>query len=317
MSEPAPAISVIVPAYGVADLLGEALASIQAQSFADWEAIVVDDGMGAAVAAAAAPFQDDPRIKLLQTDNGGVSLARNRAIHHAKAPLIALLDGDDIYEPEYLATMIAAIEADPGLGFVSCDATYFGAAERAGQRFSQRTPQSPPVTLDRVLRREFNCFTACTLRRAAFDAIGGFDATLRTAEDFDLWIRLLEAGWGGAYVPLPLVRYRRRPGSLSSQTLSMMKCVVRVYRGAAARMAGRPEAAIADAMRATIERAIAHEEGDALVRAGKAREGIALLRQANLDGKSLRWRVALGVMRAAPVLARPILEWRARANAGS
>ena len=110
---PAPRIAVIVPAYGVAHLLAEALDSLRAQSFTDWEAIVIDDG-APDVAGAVAPYLDDSRIRVLATDNRGVSTARNRAIAEARAPLIALLDGDDLFRPGYLAAMVAAMEVDPG-----------------------------------------------------------------------------------------------------------------------------------------------------------------------------------------------------------
>src|SRR5689334_15629547 len=116
----APAVSVIVPAYNVAHLLGETLASIQAQTRGDWEAIVIDDGSPDDVVSVFTRFAHDPRFRLLRTDNGGLATARNRAIAAARAPLVALLDGDDIYAPDYLERMLPAIEADPSLGFVSC-----------------------------------------------------------------------------------------------------------------------------------------------------------------------------------------------------
>ena len=75
-----PRVAVIVPAYGVAHLLGEALESLLAQSMTEWECVVVDDGARDDVAGAAAPYLADPRIRLLATDNRGVSAARNRAV---------------------------------------------------------------------------------------------------------------------------------------------------------------------------------------------------------------------------------------------
>ena len=116
-----PRVCVIVPAYGVAHLLGDALASLQGQHRQDWEAIVVDDGAPDDVAAAFARFAGDPRFRLLRTDNRGVSTARNRAIAASTAPFVAFLDGDDLYDPTYLERMLAAIEADAALAFVSCD----------------------------------------------------------------------------------------------------------------------------------------------------------------------------------------------------
>ena len=239
---------------------------------------------------------------------------RNRAIGHARAPLIALLDGDDLHDPDYLAVMVPAIEADARLGFVSCDALYFGDDPRAGRRFSEFSPQVPPVTLARVLRREFNVFTACILRKAAFDAVDGYDGTLRAAEDFDLWLRLLEAGWRGDYVPRPLARYRRRAGSLSRQTVALMAALARVYRSAAVRLGDSPEGKIAEEMRARIEREAAWDEGDALIRAGRVREGLRVLRAARAWERSGRWRLAMPLMMIVPALARPILRGRQRWN---
>ena len=309
-----PAVSVIVPAYGLADVVGQTLASIQAQDFADWEAIVVDDGSPDDIAGALQPFAGDTRIRLLRTDNRGVATARNRAIATARAPLIALLDGDDLYEPDYLGTMVAAIDRDAAIGFAGCDATYFGEPAREGRRFSEFSAQTPPVTLERVLRRDYNVFTACVLRRTAFDAVGGYDETLMAAEDFDLWLRLLGAGWRGGHVAQVLVRYRRRAGSLSRQTAMMMAALARVYQNAATRLGDRPEARVADDMRDRIERQSRWDEGDALIRAGRVREGLRVLRRAQAWRRSRSWLMAMPLMLVFPALARPLLRGRHRWN---
>ena len=85
-------VAVIVPAYGVAHLLGEALDSLKAQTFAAWECVVIDDGARDDVAGAVAAYLADPRIRFLATDNRGVSAARNRAVAASSAPYVALLD---------------------------------------------------------------------------------------------------------------------------------------------------------------------------------------------------------------------------------
>jgi glycosyltransferase involved in cell wall biosynthesis len=310
VSQSGPRIAVIVPAYGVAHLLGEALASLQAQTVADWEAIVIDDGAPDDVAGACAAFADDPRIHLLMTDNGGVAVARNRAIAASQAPYVALLDGDDAYEPDYLATMLAAIEQQPDIGFVTCDAVFTGLADRAGQRFSHFHPQAGAITLDRVIRREFNVFIGCTIRRSALDGIGGYDPALRSAEDLDLWIRLLAAGWGARLVAEPLVRYRRRPGSLSSNETAMLDAGMQVYEKAVAALAGRPEQAAARAMLAPVLARQSWIEGEALILAGDTRRGLELLR--GLENRSLRWQLAMPLMRLFPALAAPMLRMRSR-----
>lgn len=309
----APTVSVIVPAYGVAHLVGETLDSLIAQTFDDWEAIVVDDGAPDDVEGALARFGHESRIRLIKTDNGGLSVARNRAIAVARGELIALLDGDDLYEPTYLETMSAAILADPGLGFVTCDATYFGDS-RVGKRFSQHVPQIDPISLEKVLRREFNVFITSMIRRSAIDEVGGFNPELRSAEDFDLWLRIMERGWRAAYVNAPLSRYRRRAGSLSSQTQNLLRSVIRVYEMSEHRLSMRPEAAVAHEMRVKVQRDLACLEGEALVLAGRAREGMRRLIEGKPWTKSTKWYLAMPVLVAIPGVARPVLAARARFN---
>ncbi len=316
MSEPSPAVSVIVPAWGVAHLVGEALKSLQAQHFSDWEAVVVDDGAPDDVAGAVAPFAaSDPRIRFLGTDNVGVSAARNRAIAASGAPLIALLDGDDQYRPDYLERMVATIRAAPDLGLVSCDATYTGQPSREGRRFSEYHAQAGAPTLAAVLDRRFNVFVAAIMRRETFDAAGGFDESLPAAEDFDLWIRILEQGWRVAQVPEPLAIYRRRPGSLSSATHQLRLSTARVYETAATRLAGRPEAAIASAMAERMRLEAGWVEGEELVIAGRISAGLRLLEDSRASRRSRRWRMMMGLFRAVPSLAGPVLRWRRRLEA--
>jgi glycosyltransferase involved in cell wall biosynthesis len=313
MSEARPSVSVIIPAWGVAHLVGEALASLQAQGFRDWEAIVVDDDAPDDVAGAVAPFAaNDPRIRFLPTPHGGVSAARNHAIAAARAPLVALLDGDDILWPHYLERMVAAISVAPDLGFVSCDALYHGQPSREGRRFSEFHSQADEPTLEAVLERRFNVFITVIMRREAIDALGGFDETLTTNEDLDLWLRMLGAGWRAGYVAEPLATYRRRPGSLSSATLRLSRDGVEVYERAARRLAGQPEGAIAARMIERSRKVAAWAEGENLVLAGQTAAGLSLLRHAHAGRRSPRWRVVMGLFRAVPSLARPLLSWRSR-----
>ncbi|WP_454760918.1 glycosyltransferase family 2 protein [Caulobacter segnis] len=294
----APRVVVIVPAYGLAHLLGETLVSLQAQHFRDWEAVIVDDGAPDDVVAAFAPFAHDKRFRLLRTDNGGLATARNRAIAASSAPLIALLDGDDLYEPDYLDRMLAIIEADEGLGFVSCDAMMFGDRRFAGRRYSDRYPMVGAVTLERVLNRDVAVLVASVIRRSAFAAVGGFDGALRSAEDLDLWIRLLAAGWRGAVLPEVLVRYRRRPGSLSTQARGMLSACVQVYEKAALSLVDRPEAEIAGRLLARHRQHLRWVEGHDAILRGEVSLGLRQL--AGAEQRSLRWRLALSVMRRAP-----------------
>ena len=303
-------ITIVIPAYGVTTMLADAIDSVIAQDRGDWQAIVVDDG-DKRVAPYVEPYLADPRIRFLQTDNGGLPTARNRAIAASTTPYVALLDGDDILEPDFVSSLIAAIEADPRNGFATGDATFFG-ADRVGELFSSYCAQEPPITLERLIRREFNVFGLTVMRREAIEGIGGFDTSLRSSEDLDAWIRLMAAGWQLAHVPRPLARYRRREGQMSGNTPVMLQTAHAVMSKARAHLAGRPEAAAAEEMIRRIEHDQAIEAAFARVRAGEVRAGVADLVRLGVGQRSPRWGRALLLMRIAPFLARWLLKIRER-----
>ncbi len=179
---------------------------------------------------------------------------------------------------------------------------------RPGRLFSNACPIEGPVTLERVLTRQLNIFTAVVMRRSAFTSTGGQDTELGVAEDLDLWIRLLAQGCKGAVLEVPLVRYRRRAGSLSSDERSQFAGCCAVYAKAAAMLAGRPEAAAAQAVGRRYAQRLAWAEGEALIIDGRVAAGLALLRDAGV--RSRRWRLALPVMRRAPWVAAPLFKLR-------
>jgi glycosyltransferase involved in cell wall biosynthesis len=311
MDQSLPSVSVIVPAYGAAPWLGEALASLQAQTMSHWEALVVDDGDGA-IAGAVEPFAEDKRIRLIETGHGGASTARNHGIALARAPFIAMLDGDDRYRPEYLELMLDAIRADPRLGFVTCDARLFGAPQFDGKLFSEVEPQVGEISLERVVRREYKVFGSSTVRREVLAAVGGYDEALVSAEDMDLWIRILAAGWRAARVDRPLVDYRRRAGSLSADSLSLIRAGVSMYEKTLRLLTGRPEEGAAREMLARAREQLRGEEGLAAVVQGRTKEGLALIRASDLPRRSPKWRLALTAFRLFPPLAKPVLRFYSR-----
>ena len=195
-SSPVPRIAVIVPAYGVAHLLGEALDSLLAQHCPDWECVVIDDGAPDDVAGAVAPYLADSRIRFLATPNQGVSGARNTAIAATRAPLIALLDGDDRFRPEYLGTMADLLEGDSDIRLATCNALIFGAVpkERLAFEGKQGTGDGLRGSLADVLDRSFGVYIGTTFRRADFDAIGGVGTTMGPAGGVDPWGGLVGTG---------------------------------------------------------------------------------------------------------------------------
>jgi glycosyltransferase involved in cell wall biosynthesis len=313
----APRVAVIVPAYGVAHLLGEALTSVQNQTLTDWECLVIDDGAPDDVAGAVAPFLSDPRIRFLHTANHGVSSARNRAIAETGAPLIALLDGDDLFRPAYLETMADVLENDPAARIATCNARIFGAVarERTCVDARQGTGDGRHGSLSDVLDRSFNVYIGTTFRRADFEAVGGFDTTMAQSEDFDLWVRLMLLGGHAIYADAVLGEYRVRPGSASSNAGRMLLGNIKVYEKACAVLPNnRPERALAERLMAESRSSLAFEHAIDRIVDGDTRRGLSELRAASSQVAGPVWRAAFTIWRLAPALARPMLRWRRRAH---
>lgn len=221
--------SIIMPAYNVAAYIGEAIESVRVQTRDDWALIVVDDGSTDNTAQVVRSFSTDSRIRLIQQPNAGAPTARNTAVKAADTEFLSLLDADDAYEPHYLEVMLEKLETEKDLAFCCCDAFTFIDARSAGNRCSHNTPMIPPVTLERVAAREFQVYTAASLRRTWYDRVGGYDPELRNAQDFDLWIRILNAGGRAAFINQPLAWYRNTPDSLSSNDIRLSGYAIRVY----------------------------------------------------------------------------------------
>ncbi len=314
---PIPRVAVIVPAYGVAHLLAEALDSLLSQELAEWECIVIDDGAPDDVAAAAAPYLLDPRIRFLATANHGVSAARNTAVAHTRAPLIALLDGDDLIRPDYLKTMTALLESDPAIRLTTCNARIFGAVPRERLCFNSKQGSSDGNrgSLADVLDRSFGVYIGTTFRRADFDAVGGFDTGMAQSEDFDLWVRLMQLGGHAYYVDRVMGDYRVRPNSASAHAGRMLMGNLKVYEKARAALpADAPEQALLCHLIAESQEALDFEHAIDRVVDGDTHRGLAELRRtkARVDGPV--WALSFALWRLIPPLARPMLAWRRRAH---
>ncbi len=308
-----PRVCVIVPAYGVAHLLGEALTSLQRQTFNAWECLVIDDGSPDDVAGAVAPFLADPRIRFLATANHGVSAARNTAIAEARAPLIALLDGDDLFRPTYLAKVVPVLEADPAVRLVTCNAQIFGAVTRL--RNCVERPHALQGGLAEVLDRSFNVYIGTTFRRGDYTAVGGFDTRMAQSEDFDLWVRLMMLGGTARYMSEVLAQYRVRPGSASANAGRMLLGNIRTYEKARAALpADAPELALLDRLLTDSRAALAFEHAIDCIIDGDTRRGLAELRHARGQVAGFTWRASFALWNLFPALARPMLRWRRRAH---
>jgi glycosyltransferase involved in cell wall biosynthesis len=232
-----PSFSVIIPAYNEAGLVGSAIESVLRQSRPDWEAIVVDDGSTDGTAEAVHEFElRDPRVRIVRKANEGLSAARNSGIDVARARYVTFLDSDDLLMPGYLDAMGAALDANPGAGFAYTDAWAMDAdSHRIGRAtaMSAWTPAEPaenPLDTIRQLIPNNFIFVATTLPRAVLDDVGRFDPELSSAEDYDLWLRILARGYAAVRAPGVFAIKRERSDAMSANYLKMLSNLCEVYR---------------------------------------------------------------------------------------
>lgn len=224
-------VSVVLPAYGMGRYIAAALDSIAAQSYPDWEVVVVDDlgpedGTHAIVEAFIARVGADKARLVRHAVNQGVSAARNTGTATARGAFVAFLDPDDEWLPDHLESLMALFEKDPGLDVATgpVEAFYDG-------------PDAPPPAIWPIFPWHVEDFprtlalhnfmqpSATLLRRSAVQRIGGFDTTpeIQHIEDYDLWIRLVEQGSRFGFLSLPTSRYRKHEGGASNDAQRMRK----------------------------------------------------------------------------------------------
>lgn len=288
----APAFTVVLAAYNEEEYVGDAIRSVLGQTREDFELKVVDDGSADATSDVVRGFGSDPRVELIRHDNRGLAASLNRGIAAGSAPYASLIDADDLWMPTYLEKLGAALDEDPNAGFAYTDAWWYDVARR---RFWRRTiseylgaPDDPPRDPERFLHLLMKVnfvFGLTTIRRTAFDAVGGFNEALRACEDYELWIRLLAGGYRAAHVHGRLAVQRDRRGSMSADMRSMFTNVREACRIAAEDLDTSPEVkALARERIAEMDHSLATLEGAARPTAAwwKLRDRLVALRQALL-----------------------------------
>lgn len=217
-------VSVIVPAHDAAAYIGEAIRSVQAQTYADWEVVVVDDASSDDTAGIV-ERHGDARVRLVRSPSTvGPAGARNLALRHATGELIAFLDADDFWLPEYLARQVGRYEreerAEGSVGIVACNARILAPTGFAEYTYWDQFRRVSPPTLDLLLRRNF-IFVSALVPKAVGEEVGWFSTDLFGTEDHDLWIRILECGYRLVLSSDVLAVYRHAPDSVSASLVRM------------------------------------------------------------------------------------------------
>jgi glycosyltransferase involved in cell wall biosynthesis len=289
-----PAVSVIVPAYGVTAYIAEALDSVLAQSYTDYEIVVVNDGCPDSVALEAALRPYLGRIVYVKKQNGGLASARNAGISVARAQLIALLDGDDTWTPDYLAVQTEYLQTHPDVDVVYCNGVIFGDTPLAGRKVMEFSPSHGEVNFESLASCRCSVNVQVLARKAAIVGVGGFDERLRRVEDFDLWLRAAHAGVRIAYHRRPLYRYRRREGALSADDVAMCQAALSVLDKASRTLSLSPAEKLALLQgQQRFATDMLYFRMKAALRANDARAALSALRQL----PRLRWNLKYALLR--------------------
>ena len=242
-------VSIVVPAYKAAATIAETVGSCLAQTYADCEVIVVDDGSPDDVATVAAALGE--RVRVVRQANRGLAGARNRGFAEATGEFIAWMDADDLMQPRRIEAQVKVLRENPDVDLVSSDFSAFVSGEtdtdpshsaayyrhvRAagslarlydGSRSFEPPAGCPPMRLLvghvylKLLRGNFVHPPTVLVRRSACEAAGQFDEKLRQGGDYDYTVRLARRG-AFACLAAPLLRYRRSATQMSSSAFGRM-----------------------------------------------------------------------------------------------
>ncbi len=184
-----PTVSVIIPTYNRACFLCETLESVLAQTYQDFEILVVDDGSTDDTEAVLAPYMS--RIRYFKQENAGPAIARNRGIFYSKGEYVAFLDSDDLWYAEKLEKQVKILDENPEIGVVYTDC-YCGQSPTDPNQtgfFASAYPPSGDI-FERMTQNNLFWTSSLMLRKEVFITSGIFDPTLRWSEDYDLWLRI-------------------------------------------------------------------------------------------------------------------------------
>lgn len=225
-------ISVVVPAYNLSGYIEHTLQSVLDQSELPDEVIIVDDGSDddtVQIVENIASTQPYDFIRLFRQERKGPGAARNRCIQEARGEWIAFLDGDDIWLPDKIREVRAAIRKDPDTVIIAHDEYE---VDLRGNEILKRLHSYYSIgtaLFPQLYRRCFFSTSCMTVRKRALLEVGGFDTSLPSAQDYELWLRLARYE-KLVFIPIPLAKYILRPFSISANIDKRLDCTLTIAR---------------------------------------------------------------------------------------
>lgn len=284
-----PLFSVIIPTYEGGGRVPPAIPSVLAQTFTDYECLVVDDG-----SAAPAQVPEHPRIRFLRRDvNGGPGPARNTGCEAATGEFLVFLDDDDTWHPRRLEALARLHAERPDLDILTTDAVVVRPGRPPEPYYTTRRFPSEERQRDEILRWNF-LFTSSALRRSRWNEIGGF-SDRPACQDYDLWVRAVLSGARAGIVDEPLVEYHLSGTGVSGDRPRTFDERIRLLQAALA----RPD--LSDAEREAAREQVRATERDRLVHAAQQ-----AVRSGAPDARTRAWAVATTGGLSLPLRARSL-----------
>jgi glycosyltransferase involved in cell wall biosynthesis len=318
-SNPAPKVSVIIPSYKTADLIAACLDSVFAQTYSDFEALVINDGSPDTpeLEKVLLPYMD--RIVYIKQENMRAAGARNNAIRQARGEFVAFLDSDDTWMPEHLSHQMQLLADDPSLDLVYSNALLVG--DPAHEReFMEKCPSTGPATFAALIveRCQIPISTVVARKRTLVDA-GLFDEKLPRCDDYDMWVR---SAFGGAKIQysrqLGARLFIGRPGSLGQSRAKMAEGYSNILEKF------KRTLPLKDADRAVVEKRAAEiraryllEEGKCKLDARQFHQGRQLIAEANTYLRRPSLSLAVVGLRIAPQATTKLMSFWSRIRNGA
>ena len=217
-------VSIIVPAFNQGRFLRQAVESVFAQTYANIEVVVVDDGSTDATAEVCRELAARPNVVVIRQENRGVGAARNRGAAAAIGDYLCFLDADDFYHPEKIAAQARVLDRSLDLDWLYCDIVPLdetGKEQPEGYSVAGARRQLTGDILESLLIGGFFPPHTVMMRRRAFEELGGFDPALGGNADLDLWLRMAASGRRVEFVNQKLAYYRAHAGSMSRDLAHM------------------------------------------------------------------------------------------------
>lgn len=225
-----PRISIMIPTYNCGVFLGRAIDTALAQSYTDYEIIIIDDGSTDNTRDLVAGYGN--KVRYFHQPNRGLSSARNLALSHATGEFVAYLDADDMWYPQKLESQVAFLDAHKECGLVHSEVSVIDEDDKILHTcFNQETGRLFPqgYCLNDLLQRCHIQILTVLERRQCLDCAGIFDERLAIAQDYHHWINVALQGFAIGYLPEPLGKYRWRAGSLMSSQRRLLGDFTKIY----------------------------------------------------------------------------------------